>query len=109
MVNRQKMTEIMAELGHTDNVIGTEYLQIAVGLYRRGMSMTKELYPAIAFAVESTPSRVERCMRHSIGKAWGRGDYHAQLRYFGSSVNPNTGVPTVGEYVARMATLCHEA
>ena len=110
MINGQKLDLMMMELGHTESVAGTSYLRRAVAMYDEGMTrMTKELYPAIAAAVDSTPSRVERCMRHSIQRAWGRGSFAAQCQYFGHTINPETGVPTVGEYVARMARLCRAA
>jgi two-component system response regulator (stage 0 sporulation protein A) len=47
-------------------------------------------------------------MRHSIERAWERGSIKAQETYFGYSIDPNTGRPTVSEFVARMAKLCHE-
>ena len=108
MINKEKMDAIMLELGHPDSLAGTEQLRIGISLYRPGVSMTKELYPAIAKAAGSTTQRVERSMRHSICTAWQRGSFDAQLRYFGCSVDPERGVPTVGEYLARMARICHE-
>lgn len=107
-INEQKMDEIMLELGHTENVKGTAYLRIGAALYEREVSMTKELYPGIAKAVNSTPSGVERAMRHSITSAWERGSLDAQRKYFGYTVHPDKGTPTVGEYLARIARLCRE-
>ena len=108
MVNEEKLEQIMLELGHRDNILGTGYLRAAVALYDRGMSITKELYPALAAAFASTPIRVERAMRHSITTAWDRGDQEVQLRYFGYTISPARGVPTVSEYIARMSRVCHE-
>ena len=109
MINEKKMDQIMLELGHTDNLLGTGYLRQAVGLYDAGTrGITCELYPAVAAAVNATPSQVERNIRHSIEAAWNRGSYDAQQRYFGYSVNPASGRPTVAEYIARMARLCRE-
>ena len=109
MVNEAKMEQIMLELGHSENLTGTGFLRQAIGLYEeRARQIAGEIYPAIAAAANATPSQVERNMRHSIEKAWSRGSTEAQLRYFGYSVNPDTGRPTVGEYIARMARLCHE-
>lgn len=109
MFNTQKLNEVLLELGHPDNLSGTEFIRLGAAMYDRQLSMTKELYPAIAKAVGSTPSRVERAMRHSICTAWSRGDSEAQKRYFGSTVNPNTGTPTVGEYLARLHRICCHA
>jgi len=108
MINAKKLDEIMLELGHTENLKGTEYIRIGAALYERDISMTKELYPAIAKAASTTPSRVERAIRHSITSAWNRGSWEAQKRYFGHTVNPDRGAPTVGEYLARVARICRE-
>ena len=103
-----KLDKLMNELGHPDNIRGTRYLRAAVQDYRPGMSITKELYPGIAKAEGTTASRVERAMRHSIDRAWERGNIDAQQKWFGYSVDPRKGRPTVGEYVARMARICDE-
>lgn len=109
MINEAKMEQIMLELGHTENLSGTGYLRQAICLYEeRAGQMCGEIYPAIAQAVNASPTQVERNMRHSIEKAWNRGNIAAQQQYFGYSVSPDRGRPTVGEYVARMARLCHE-
>lgn len=107
MIDRSKLDKAMLELGHPENLLGTAFLRRAVEIYQPGMAMTKVLYPAIAREVNSTPSRVERNMRHTIGVAWTRGCWEAQERFFGSSVCPERGQPTVGEYVARMARVCN--
>ena len=109
MIDEKKLDEIMLELGHTENLLGTGYLRHAVVLYDGGVrQITCEMYPTIAAAANASPTQVERNMRHSIEAAWARGNADAQLRYFGYSVNPSSGRPTVGEYVARMARLCRE-
>lgn len=108
MINEEKMDNILLELGHDDFSRGTSYIREAVGMYTPGMRIVGELYSAIAAAHDSTPSRVERCMRHSIDKAWSRGSEAARLRYFGWSTSPDRGKPTVSEYVARLTRLCSE-
>ena len=108
MINEQKLDAILLELGHDDFSRGTAYLRQAVKMYEPGMTMTKDLYPGVAKAVGSTASRVERCMRHSIEKAWLRNNLQGQLKYFGWSVDPDRGRPTIGEYVARLAKICQE-
>lgn len=107
-IDNEKLDGVLLELGHRDNIKGTEYLRVGAALYERSMSMTKELYPAIAKAAGTTPFRVERAMRHSIETAWNRGSYDAQLKYFGHTVSPDKGRPTVGEYLARIARVCGE-
>lgn len=108
MINEQKMDRLLLELGHDDFNRGTAYLREAVKMYEPGMGITKEVYPTVAKRHGSTASRVERCMRHSIEKAWSRGNQEARMKYFGFSYSPELGRPTVGEYIARVARLCRE-
>lgn len=109
MINSQKLENVMLELGHPENLIGTGYIREGVELYNAGMTrMTKELYPAIAKAAGTTASRAERAMRHSISAAWMRSCRESQHKYFGNTINPETGTPTVGEYIARLARVCRE-
>ena len=108
MIARNEMDRIFLDLGHDDFTRGTGYLRQAALIYAPGMALTKELYPALAKANDTTPERVERCMRHSIEKAWLRGDQDTRLKYFGYSVDPDSGRPRVGEYVARLARIFHE-
>lgn len=108
MVNEKKLDDLLMELGHRDDVNGTELLRIAVRMYRPGIALIAELYPAIAAAAGTTWTRAERSMRYSIGAAWRRGNPAAQLRCFGWSIDPERGLPTVGHYIARIARLAHE-
>jgi two-component system response regulator (stage 0 sporulation protein A) len=107
-INNEKLDDILLDLGHTDSVKGTEYIRRAVALYKRDMSITKELYPAIAAQMDTTDARVERAIRHSIEAAWMRNTGDVCLRYFGNTVDPNRGKPTNSEYIARLARLCRE-
>ena len=43
-----------------------------------------------------------------IESAWRRGTIEVQNKWFGNTINPNTGKPTVGEYVATVARICGE-
>lgn len=109
MINIEKLDETLLSLGHAENLTGTRYLRLAVGLYDDGLRCVyKQVYPALALRFDTTPQSVERCIRHAVSRAWMRGDYDAQRRIFGYTVNPNTGVPTNSEYIARLARLCHE-
>ena len=103
-----KIDYFLREMGHSEAHRGTELLRSAVEIYTPGMSMTKELYPALAKAAGTNPARVERNMRHSIARAMERAPRETKHRFFGNSINPETGAPTVGEYVATMARLIHD-
>ena len=100
---------MLLDCGLRDNLLGTDYVRRAVAIYRPGMSLTKELYPEIAAAANSTPSRVERAMRHAIETGFVRCGYTDRvMSIFGNTIDPNTGKLTNGEFVARIARLIHE-
>ena len=65
--------------------------------------ITKCLYPKIAFKFNTTPSRVERAIRHAIEVAWGRGDQKIVENIFGYTVNALKGKPTNSEFIAMIA------
>lgn len=108
MIDTKKLDETLLELGHDDFVRGTALLREAVRRWdvREHPFMTKELYPALAREFGSTPSRVERSMRHTIEKAWLRGDSRLQKRIFGAAYSAERGKPTNGGYIAGLARFC---
>lgn len=106
MSKELEMDIVLLELGFDDFCRGTAQLRTAIKMYRPGMSMTKEVYPAVAKRHNTTASRAERAMRHSIEKAWLRGSEEARNKYFGWSVDPEKGRPPVGEFVARLNRVC---
>ena len=66
-------------------------------------SITKLLYPSIAKRHKTTPSRVERAIRHAIEVAWSRGKMDTIDELFGYTVNNGKGKPTNSEFVALIA------
>ena len=66
-------------------------------------SITKILYPMIAKKFSTTPSRVERAIRHAIEVAWDRGDVDVLNSYFGYTIHNLRGKPTNSEFIAMIA------
>lgn len=66
-------------------------------------SVTKVLYPTIAKKFQTTPSRVERAIRHAIEVAWSRGKMETLDAMFGYTINTGKGKPTNSEFVALIA------
>ena len=66
-------------------------------------AVTKVLYPAVAKHFNTTPSRVERAIRHAIEVAWDRGDLETLQKYFGYTVSNTKGKPTNSEFIAMIA------
>ena len=60
---------------------------IETDLHSKPRFLTEVLYPEIAKRFGTTPSRVERAIRHAIEVAWDRGDLETLQKYFGYTVN----------------------
>ena len=58
------------------------------------------LYPDIARKYQTTPSRVERAIRHAIEVAWNRGNTETLNNMFGYTINTGKGKPTNSEFIA---------
>ncbi len=105
--NEVTVTNMMHEVGVPAHVKGYNYLREAILMAIGDVSLlgaiTKELYPTIAAKYGSTPTRVERSMRHAIELAWERGNYDAINHLFGYTVNIKSGKPTNSEFVAIIA------
>ena len=101
------ITAIMHELGVPAHIKGYHYLRYSIMMVVNNLelinSVTKELYPAIAVQFNTTPSRVERAIRHSIEVAWSRGQIDAIDSLFGYTINNNKGKPTNSEFIAMIA------
>ena len=65
--------------------------------------ITKQLYPEIAYKFGTTPSRVERAIRHAIEVAWGRGDQKTVESIFGYTISASKGKPTNSEFIAMIS------
>ena len=63
----------------------------------------KILYPTIAKRHQTTPSRVERAIRHAIEVAWSRGKMDTIDELFGYTVSTGKGKPTNSEFIALIA------
>ena len=106
-INMEELNKDLLLLGFRESVVGTNMLRVAVMEWEPGMSITKDLYPIVARKCGSTPSRVERAMRHAITTAFDRGNWDTIVRLFGYTISPDKGCPTVSEFVARMARVCN--
>ena len=95
------VTEIIHEIGIPAHIKGYQYLREAIILTINDMdiinAVTKALYPAVAKKFGTTPSRVERAIRHAIEVAWDRGDLETLQKYFGYTVSNIKGKPTNSE------------
>ena len=104
---KNRVTEIIHEIGVPAHIKGYQYLREAIMLAVEDMeiinAVTKILYPEVAKRFATTPSRVERAIRHAIEVAWDRGDLETLQRFFGYTVNSAKGKPTNSEFIALIA------
>jgi len=103
----QEVTRIICEIGIPAHIKGYVYLREAILMViaRQDLlsAVTKELYPTIASKYRTTPSRVERAIRHAIEVAWNRGNFDLINRVFSHTVNQDRGKPTNSEFIAMVA------
>ena len=101
------VTEIIHEIGVPAHIKGYQYLREAIILTINDMdiinAVTKVLYPEVAKKFNTTPSRVERAIRHAIEVAWDRGDIETLQKFFGDTVSNIKGKPTNSEFIAMIA------
>ena len=114
MINGGNIITLQRILGHTKIAqtmvyahFAPQYLQDAIIMSVSDMEMlnsiTKILYPTIAKRHQTTPSRVERAIRHAIEVAWSRGKMDTIDELFGYTVSNGKGKPTNSEFIALIA------
>lgn len=103
----QDVTNMIHEIGVPAHIKGYQYIREAIMMSVKdpGMisSITKILYPTIAKRFQTTPSRVERAIRHAIEVAWSRGRMETLDALFGYTVDTGKGKPTNSEFIALIA------
>ena len=102
-----KVTNIIHEIGVPAHIKGYQYLRDGIIMVVNNIEVinqiTKQLYPDLAKKYKTTPSRVERAIRHAIEVAWNRGQVETVDAIFGYTINSNKGKPTNSEFIAMVA------
>ncbi len=103
----KKTSKLLHDLGMPSHIKGYQYIRDAIIMIYNNSSyiggITKQLYPDIAKKFDTTPSRVERAIRHAIEVSWSRGDYDLMDEIFGHSVDFDRAKPTNSEFLATLA------
>ena len=103
----EDVTEIIHEVGVPAHIKGYQFLKEAIKLVIKKPeiinSITKQLYPSIARNFETSPSKVERAIRHAIEVAWNRGRIENLNTIFGYNIYTKNDKPTNGEFIALIA------
>lgn len=101
------VTDMIHEIGVPAHIKGYQYLREAIMMSVEDnemlSSITKVLYPSIAKKYQTTPSRVERAIRHAIEVAWSRGRMETLDALFGYTINTGKGKPTNSEFISLIA------
>ncbi len=101
------ITDIIHDIGVPAHIKGYQYLRVAITMAVMDSSIldsvTKQLYPSVARQFQTTPSRVERAIRHAVEVAWDRGNVETLNSYFGYTIHNNKGKPTNSEFIAMIA------
>lgn len=111
MINQKTLdktiTAIIKEIGVPAHIKGYAFLREAIQMVYIDVDLlgavTKILYPDIAKKYNTTPSRVERAIRHAIEVAWNRGNYEVISKMFGYTVHHLKSKPTNSEFIAMIA------
>ena len=102
----EKVTILLHNIGIPAHIKGYVYIRCAIieSFYNPMYigQITKSLYPEIARRYSSTPSRVERAIRHAIEIAWNRGSVDLIDKIFGYTINAFKAKPTNSEFIAML-------
>jgi len=100
----ERLTSICLQIGIPLHIKGYRFLREAVKLamYNPDMvnNLTKQLYPAVAKIFDTTPSKIERSIRHAIEVAWARGKLDSLNSLYGVKIFRKEDKPSNGELIA---------
>lgn len=101
----KKIYETLNKVGMPCNVNGRKYTSSAVRiiLERGQIPAIKELYPLIAKEHDTTPSRVERSIRHAVETTFSNSDYDSLTEVFGNAISRHTGKLTATAFIYGLA------
>lgn len=103
----EKISKIFISVGIPPHIKGYSYLREGIKLAVNDPdvinNITKKLYPMIGEKYSTTPSKVERAIRHAIEVAWARGRINNINDLFGVQTYLAGEKPTNGEFIALIA------
>ncbi len=103
----EKISKIFINVGIPPHIKGYSFLREGVIMAVENPSVinniTKQLYPMIGERYQTTPSKVERAIRHAIEVAWNRGRIDNINNILGVRAYVGADKPTNGEFIALIA------
>jgi len=101
------VTSLIHDIGIPAHIKGYQFIRTAILMAIDNIEVinhiTKQLYPDLAKQYKTTPSRIERAIRHAIEVAWTRGHTETMERLFGYTISADKGKPTNSEFIAMIA------
>lgn len=106
-VIEHEITSILHDVGIPAHIKGYLFLRESILRVYENQEylgqITKSLYPDVAKKFSSSPSRVERAIRHAIEVAWNRGNVDCIDNIFGYTISADKAKPTNSEFIAMIA------
>lgn len=104
----KRATELMHALSIPANINGYRYIREAaltvVRFFPDGaFNITNHIYKIVAKRLGTSPTRVERSIRHAIETAWNHGNVKQLHDIFGFTINAAKGKPTNKEFISLLA------
>ncbi|MGN0165401.1 MAG: sporulation initiation factor Spo0A C-terminal domain-containing protein [Lachnospiraceae bacterium] len=101
-----ELHEILLRIGMPPNLYGYSYIVYSMELILQNPeylhSITKRLYIDVAKQFNTTPSRVERAIRHAISATWLYGNTDYIHKIFKNCVRSDKRTPTNSLFLARL-------
>lgn len=98
-----RCARIMKDVGIPVHLLGYRYiitaLRIVIEEQNGFIESVSNLYIDIAKRHHTTPSKVERAIRHAVENAYERGDEDVLRDYFGNTISALSGKPTNGQFI----------
>ena len=106
VINSNVIQEILLSIGIPPNIYGYSYISYALELILMDPdyihAIMKEIYSGIADKYKTTPSRVERSMRHAIATTWNNGNTELIQKIFRNYIRSDKETPSNSIFLARL-------
>ncbi|MDR3289635.1 MAG: sporulation transcription factor Spo0A [Peptococcaceae bacterium] len=103
----ERISNILLSVGIPAHIKGYHFLRNAIKNVVDNPNLinkiTKELYPMVALHFHSSPTKVERAIRHAIEVAWSREKIENINDLFGIKIYRKNEKPTNSEFIALIA------
>lgn len=100
--------ELLMEIGVPTHLVGYKMMVDAITTAAQNIRFTDDMcgsvYPYLAMIHQTTPSRVERAIRHCIEVCFARCAYDKLNEHFGNTIDAEKGKASNGQFISAMGT-----